>query len=96
MKTITWNTLTGEVADFDKLYSKFEKLYKMLESREKTQKQIAYHIRSAEQYQFVAGYYLNQALKYKGCVGSMVATDNLINLPRTMKGYKKAFISQTF
>ena len=89
MKTIRWNTGTGEVSNFDKLLDTLEDCNKSL-------RQVAYHIRSSDDYQFVVNYYRQKAIDHKGCVGEMTATENLQVLPMTMKGYKEAFILSTF
>jgi hypothetical protein len=89
MKTIKWDTKTGEVSNFDKLLDTLEDVNKSL-------RQVAYYIRSADEYQFVVNYYRQRAIDYKGCVGGMVAEENLLTLPLTMKGYKESFILETF
>jgi|TARA_R110000744_G_C19064214_1_gene529347 hypothetical protein len=89
METIRWNTETGEVTNFDKLFS-------MLDNREPSLKRIAYYIRSSEDYQFVVDFYRQAEIDYKGCIGAIYAFENLQRLPTLMTGYKERFILSTF
>jgi hypothetical protein len=91
MKTIRWNTKTGEVTNFDKLLN-------ALEDCDKSLRQVAYYIRSAEDYQFAVNYYRQEAITYDGFSenGGASFLENLQRLPLLMTGYKEKFILSTF
>ena len=89
MKTIRWDPNTSEVTNFDKLLS-------LLDDGESTLRKIAYYIRCSDDYQVVVDYYRQKIVDHNGCVGAMVAFDNLQHLPALMTGYKERFILSTF
>ena len=89
-KTIKWDTKTGEVSNFDQILNALE------EGKKGYLKRAAYYIRCSDDYQFVVDYYRGRAIEFDGCVGGMVALENLKHLPLLMRGYKEKFILQTF
>lgn len=90
---IEWNTETGEVTETIS-NKKLIKVWEDVETR--TMSRVAYYIRSQEDYNFVVSQLRDSIARFKGCVGAEVAMENLLMLPRLMKGYKEKFILNAF